>query len=251
MPVIYRHICARPALIFGDSTKTFEKWIHGPVATSRSRAIETCSAEVLFSLVPTPCYNRLANEGVAGVASNELIEVPALRSAEGIFHPSTDFQREEVRNQLRQILASTAFQNSKRYAAVLTYIVEQTLAGFGDRLKERTIGIEVFQRAATYDTAADHVVRSAAREVRKRLVQYYQVNAYCKLIIDVLPGSYVPQFRWVADQPILPAATPDAVSPARNPYLLDPIDAQADLDRLRDFGGLPCVLGWSVPPAAQ
>jgi len=114
-----------------------------------------------------------------------------------------------VRSQLRQILASPAFQNSKRYAAVLTYIVEQTLAGFGDRLKERTIGIEVFQRTPTYDTAADHVVRSAAREVRKRLVQYYQVNAYCKLVIDVLPGSYVPQFRWAEDQAVLASATPD------------------------------------------
>jgi len=153
----------------------------------------------------------LGERGVVGVASNELIEGPALRSVDGVFHPNTDFEREEVRSHLRQILSSPAFQNSKRYAAVLTYIVEQTLAGFGDRLKERTIGIEVFQRAATYDTAADHVVRSAAREVRKRLFQHYQLNADCKLIIDVLPGSYVPQFRWAGEQQVLPAAPLDVV----------------------------------------
>jgi hypothetical protein len=145
------------------------------------------------------------------VASNQLIDEEASRSSDCVFHPNTVFEREEVRSQLREILASPGFQNSKRYAAVLTYIVEQTLAGHGDRLKERTIGIDVFRRACTYDTAADHVVRSAVREIRKRLFQHYQVNVYSKVIIDVLPGSYVPQFRWAEKQPALVDAAPDLV----------------------------------------
>jgi hypothetical protein len=140
---------------------------------------------------------------------NDLIDGPTLRTSDGVFHPCTDLEREEVRKQLQRVLASPVFQHSKRYAAVLKYIVDQTLAGCGDRLKERTIGIEVFQRLPTYDTATDHVVRSAASEVRKRLAQYYQDNAHGQLRIDVLLGSYVPRFSWAEeeDHAALPSAS--------------------------------------------
>ena len=51
--------------------------------------------------------------------------------------------------------------------------MERGLDGRPEDLKERTIGIEVFGRAADYDTNLDHVVRSVAGEVRRRLAQYY------------------------------------------------------------------------------
>lgn len=103
---------------------------------------------------------------------------------------------EQVREQLARILSSPAFRNSKRYAAVLSYIVEQALAGNTGQLKERTIGVDVFGREPDYDTASDHVVRSAMAEVRKRLAQYYQVNSqFHELHLELQPGSYVPQFR--------------------------------------------------------
>ncbi len=111
------------------------------------------------------------------------------------FIPGTERERDEVRSQLLKILSSPVFQNSKRYAAVLKYVVDQTLEGAGDRLKERTIGIEVFQRPPDYDTSTDHAVRSAVAEVRKRLAQYYQQAPRDRLRIEVQPGSYMPQFR--------------------------------------------------------
>ncbi|HVU46847.1 MAG TPA: hypothetical protein VHD85_12010 [Terracidiphilus sp.] len=132
----------------------------------------------------------------------------AAGASNSAFIPGTDQEREEVRSQLQRILSSPVFQNSKRYAAVLKYIVDQTLEGAGDRLKERTIGIEVFQRAPDYDTSTDHAVRSAVAEVRKRLAQYYQQAPRDRLRIEVQPGSYMPQFRRV-DEP-LPFATPAA-----------------------------------------
>jgi hypothetical protein len=132
----------------------------------------------------------------AMATKNDLVSGGALPPPNGCFLPSTDLEHEEVRKQLRKILASPAFHNSKRYAAVLKYIVDRTLEGAGDRIKERTIGIEVFDRAPDYDTATDHVVRSAAAEVRKRLAHYYLQDAQSQLRIEVLPGSYIPQFRW-------------------------------------------------------
>jgi hypothetical protein len=80
--------------------------------------------------------------------------------------------------------------------------VEQTLEGRSEALKERLIGIEVFGRAADYDTNTDHVVRSVAGEVRRRLAQYYIEAGHDEEIrIDLVPGSYVPQFRLAAAPP--------------------------------------------------
>jgi len=102
---------------------------------------------------------------------------------------------EHIREQLERILASPAFKNSKRYSRFFRFIVERTLDGQSDLLKERTIGTEVFERPPDYDSSSDHIVRSAAGEVRRRLAQYYQ-NApnHEEIRIELHPGSYVPQF---------------------------------------------------------
>ena len=100
-----------------------------------------------------------------------------------------------MRSQLEKIVSDGRFAASKRYPCLLRYIVEQTLAGNEDNLKERTLGIEVFHRPSDYDTNADPVVRLCAAEVRKRLAQYYQSPAHGgELRIDLNPGSYVPVF---------------------------------------------------------
>jgi len=101
-----------------------------------------------------------------------------------------------VRAQLRRLLAHPLFTNSKRYPTLLAYAVEQTLEGNAAELKERTIGIEAFGREADYDANADPVVRIAAAEVRKRLIQYYYDPAHTgELVIELSAGSYVPTFR--------------------------------------------------------
>ena len=130
------------------------------------------------------------------------VQLPGLRH-HGLY-PDTELERADVRKQLERILSSPVFQNSKRYAAVLKFLIDRTLEGSGDQLKERTIGIEVFNRAPDYDTATDHAVRSAVAEVRKRLAQFYQENPLEPVRIEVLPGSYVPQFR-KAERPLVPA----------------------------------------------
>ena len=102
---------------------------------------------------------------------------------------------ELVLAQLKKVLASQAFRNSKRYTRFLTYVVEQTLLGHGDRLKERLLGIEVFDRPADYDVATDPIVRVAAGEIRKRLAQYYMEDGHeDDVYIQMHPGAYVPEF---------------------------------------------------------
>jgi hypothetical protein len=104
-------------------------------------------------------------------------------------------EREAILGELRAIIASPHFCHSKRYPALLQYVVENTLAGRSDLLKERTLGVEVFDRPPTYDTNADTVVRFTAAEVRKRLLLYYsehQSNAGIRISLPA--GSYIPEF---------------------------------------------------------
>jgi hypothetical protein len=100
-----------------------------------------------------------------------------------------------ILRELQEVMASPYFCNSKRYPALLQYIVENTLAGKSDLLKERTLGIEVFDRPSTYDTNAEAVVRFTAGEVRKRLLLYYHERGRNSGIRISLPvGSYIPEF---------------------------------------------------------
>jgi hypothetical protein len=165
---------------------------------------------------------------MAMIAQNVQESGPAARAQNGIFQPETELDRDQVRTQLQRILLSPAFHNSKRYAAVLKFIVDQTLQGFGDQLKERTIGMEVFNRPPDYDTATDHAVRSAVAEIRKRLAQYYQGSANAELRIEVLPGSYMPQFRRPEEVPprISAPAASVALRPAQAPAAAEPSNAR-------------------------
>ncbi len=111
--------------------------------------------------------------------------------------PSSVKTADVILAQLTRILESPPFRNSKRYSRFLRFIIEQQLAGQANLLKERTLGIEVFERAPDYDPATDAIVRVAAGEIRKRLAQYYvEYGHECELRIQVQPGSYVPEFHW-------------------------------------------------------
>src|SRR5664279_1677548 len=111
------------------------------------------------------------------------------------WEPASEVDRELVLKELDSILASYHFRGSKRYPALLKYIVDSTLDGRSGDLKERTLGVEVFGRDPDYDTSADPVVRLSAGEVRKRIAQYYhETGNSSRVQIDLPLGSYVPEF---------------------------------------------------------
>jgi hypothetical protein len=105
--------------------------------------------------------------------------------------------RPQGREFLDDILRSTPFRTSRQCQDLFRYIVEHSLAGSDDLLRERVIGIEVFRRAPDYDTAQDPVVRLRAADVRKRLAQYYQTqkNSNGQWKIEIPTGSYKAQFH--------------------------------------------------------
>jgi hypothetical protein len=128
----------------------------------------------------------------------------------------TEQEKARIQVQLDRLLANSHFSNSKRFPSFLRFIVQEELEGRGDQLKERTLGIEVFGRDASYDTTSDPIVRVTAAEIRKRIAQYYQESGHnAELRISLPPGSYVPHFEWIN------AVTPD-------PAPLDPLSLPAD-----------------------
>ena len=133
--------------------------------------------------------------------------------------PQTKEDRENVLLELQRICASPHFCNSKRYPALLHYIVEATLGGRSDSLKERTLGVEVFDRSPHYDTNADTVVRYTAGEVRKRLSLYYHELDHKPTIQILLPvGSYVPELLHSYGDPEEEIQPPVSVHPSEVSY---------------------------------
>lgn len=111
----------------------------------------------------------------------------------------------QIREVLGDILQSAPFRSSRQCQVFLTYVVERTLAGASEMLRERVIGAQVFGRSPDYEPSDDPVVRVRAAEVRKRLAQYYQNRANPLVRVDIPPGSYRAVFQLKADQVPAPA----------------------------------------------
>ena len=80
---------------------------------------------------------------------------------------------DDVRAYLQRLLASSAFSISSRRGQLLKYLVEHTLAGDGDKVSEYAIGLDVFQKPASFDPRIESVVRTEVSRLRQRLKDYY------------------------------------------------------------------------------
>jgi len=127
----------------------------------------------------------------------------------------------EIQKALSAILRSTPFHSSKQSQELLQYIVDQTLAGHLEMLKERIIGANVFNRRPDYDTNDDPIVRARAAEVRKRLALYYQTAREEPVQISVPAGSFKAIFEWAGTNgvplPPVPQHGPERDQPPIEP----------------------------------
>jgi len=97
---------------------------------------------------------------------------------------------------LHQVVTSDAFAKSDRAARFLRYLVETALRGEAPLLKENVLGVEVFDRPASWDPRLDPIVRQEAGRLRKRLAKYYENGgASTEICIELPVGTYVPVFR--------------------------------------------------------
>jgi hypothetical protein len=121
---------------------------------------------------------------------------------------------EQVQSALEHILRSRHFAQTPRLSAFLRLVVEKTLRGESDDIKEYVIGAEVYERDANYDPRVDSIVRVEASRLRARLRTYYEADgAEDAVRIELPKGSYVPTFQTVP-VPARPSAECAPVSPA-------------------------------------
>ena len=107
-----------------------------------------------------------------------------------------------VGEQLARIVDSPRFVSSARLRRFLTHIVNRTIGGDLDSLKEFSIAMEVFDRTSEYDPNIDAIVRVEARRLRAKLKEYYEgPGSNDPVLIGLRPGSYVPIFRCLDPQP--------------------------------------------------
>jgi hypothetical protein len=103
---------------------------------------------------------------------------------------------DEVRAQIERILRSRTLSGSDQLRRLLRLVVERTLSGQPELLKEYSLGLEVFQRPPDYDPKVDPIVRVQAGRLRSKLVEYYaSEGAHDSVIIQIPKGAYVPVFN--------------------------------------------------------
>lgn len=116
-----------------------------------------------------------------------MIAVPELRIDENL--------AQFVLAETERILASSYFSRSPTLSRFLQFVVELTLAGKEQELKEYRLGTDVFGRAADFDPRVDPIVRIQAAKLRSRLAEYYTgPGADADVVISIPKGGYIPAF---------------------------------------------------------
>ena len=98
---------------------------------------------------------------------------------------------ELIGEHLEEVLSSTAFQDSAKLSQLLRYLVEATLTGSSDPIKEQVLGIEVFERPSDWDPQIESIVRVEVKRLREMLTLYYhRENPLTPVRFEVPIGSY-------------------------------------------------------------
>ena len=112
----------------------------------------------------------------------------------------SESDQKAIREQLDRIIESGPFLQSRRRQRFLQYIVNETLAGRGERLKGYNLALAVFDRSETFDSNVDPIVRMEAARLRDRLREYYEGDGQGDPIrIDLPKGTYTPQIAFRRD----------------------------------------------------
>lgn len=127
---------------------------------------------------------------------------------------------DDIRAQLAAILSSPDFNVPARISQFLSYVVEETIAGRGGRIKATSIAVDVFGRGANFDIIGDPVVRIEAGRLRRALERYYLLEGRdAPILIDIPKGGYAPCFtgRQREVQPESAAPASKAADSGREP----------------------------------
>ena len=97
-----------------------------------------------------------------------------------------EIKQESLTAALEKILSSETMRGKETLRVLLTYLVERTLDGSAEMLKEYTIGVEAFGKPEAYNPQEDASVRVQIGRLRQKLEEYYRSEgAHDPLVIEL------------------------------------------------------------------
>lgn len=123
-------------------------------------------------------------------AASSLVEMSVL--------PLEDDQRWQL---VQRIISSNRFARAPLLSKFLQHICVMTLEERQHEISEYQIGVQVFDRSQGYRTFEDNIVRNYARQLRKRLAEYFEAEGKLEPLRVRIPlGGYVPEFFSAASE---------------------------------------------------
>jgi len=108
----------------------------------------------------------------------------------------TTISPEQITSHLQKVLASAGFASSRRLRQFLRYVVEETLNGHADQIKQYTVGVEAMGFGEAFDPQSNPTVRIHANKLRRELDRYCHAEGHADPIhIEIPKGGYVPVFK--------------------------------------------------------
>lgn len=110
--------------------------------------------------------------------------------------PSSDaVTSDDKRRVVDQVLSSQTFNRCEQLKKILSYVCMKDLEGRPEEITEYLLGVEALGRSASFSPGEDSSVRSRAHALRKKLQEYYLVEAPdAEIRIDLPRGTYSPQY---------------------------------------------------------
>lgn len=105
------------------------------------------------------------------------------------------FTPAQITAQVNKISRSSTLKNSPVLCQFLQFVVDETLVGNGERIKEYTIGTKVLGRKSDFDPQLDAIVRIHAGRLRRALNEFYSGEGKGDAMrISIPKGGYTPNF---------------------------------------------------------
>ncbi len=142
---------------------------------------------------------------------------------------------------VERIVASRHLNKAPLLSKFLLHICEELLSGRQAEITGYQIGVRVFDRPPDYRTVEDNIVRNYARQLRKRLVEYFAAEGLTEPVrIEIPLGGYVPVF---VPREVLPGITPLMAVPVRVP-----INGPNNLPTIAPESGPPAIVSEAGHP---
>lgn len=151
-----------------------------------------------------------------GLSAMRVLELKQRSQPHSLDEIPPSLRKDEIVAHLDAVCCSSSFASSKRCQQFLRYVVLEALEGRGELIKERNIANDVFGKGSEFEPGEDSLVRVKAREVRKRLSDFYRLSPPSNLRIELPVGGYLPRIYCSPADVAVNEPSPQESSPATN-----------------------------------